>query len=146
VSNWAAPAHEASAAPIEAYVVIRQTYSSIDARLFSLEMSSASLSASIVSDAVGLHVLFVIYRSEPKVLLRAKSPIHYGGMLLSIRGDPARKLDGEYWTDRETKGSVAFLDRAKQTSYEFNDAAARFIPDPAGPSLRKSERAGQRKG
>jgi hypothetical protein len=124
VSTWTGPKPENWAGPIDVYLVVRQTYSSIDVRMFSLEMDSVSLSADIVADVSGVQTLAITYRSTPKVLLRSGSPIHYGGMLLSIRGAPIYQLDGEYWTDRETKGQAAFLARAPNLSHDYNGAAS----------------------
>ena len=126
LSNWIDPGTGERGGPIEAYLVIRQTYSSIDMRLFTMESNSVSLSASVVRDTVGVHKLAATYRNESKVLLREDSPIHYGGVLLDVRGIPVEKLDGEYWTDRGTKGDAAFLTRARRVSHDFNDAARSF--------------------
>jgi hypothetical protein len=126
LSNWADPQTGHRSGPIEAYLVVRQTYSSISVQLFSLQSISASLSASIVTEAEGLRTLFVTYRNVPSVLLREDSPIHYGGMMLLALGVPAIKLDGEYWTDRRTKGAVTFLSRVKLVAQDFTHAAGFF--------------------
>jgi hypothetical protein len=126
LSNWPETPTGPRSGPIEAYFVVRQTFSSIDARLFTLESSSVSLSANIVPDAVGLHTLYITYRNESKALLREGSPMHYGGMLLNVRGAPAQKLDGAYWTDRRTKGEAEFLIRVRTAGEDFNHAASLF--------------------
>ena len=130
LSSWLQEGHRQG--PIDVYLVVRQTFSSISGRMFSLESSSVSLSANIVSENAEFHTLFIVYRNESKVLLREGSPIHYGGMLLNIRGSSVQKMDGEYWTDRETKGDVGFLVRVSETSYDFAQAASRFEPARAG--------------
>lgn len=126
VSSWPDPETGQQAGPIEVYLVVRQTFSSVDARMFSLESESVSLSASVVNDGPELHNLFIFYRNEPKTLLREASPIHYGGMLLQVRGARVERLDGEYWTDRRTKGQATFLKRSKRVSLSFTDAASLF--------------------
>jgi hypothetical protein len=108
--------------PIEVYLVIRQTYSSIDIRLFSLESSSVSLSGNFFADNVGLYTLASTYRNTPTVLRRQKSPISHGGLLLSIRGTPIHQLDGEYWTDRNTKGEVVFNARSREVAHDYGHA------------------------
>src|SRR6267154_413124 len=45
--------------PIEVYLVIRQTFSSLDVRMFSLESESISLSANLVLVAPELQTLFI---------------------------------------------------------------------------------------
>ncbi len=126
LSNWQLENYRAG--PIEVYLVVRQTFSSISGRLFSLESSSASLSANIVSEGPEFHTLFIVYRNESRALLREGSPMHYGGMLLNIRGVPVQKMEGEYWTDRKTKGDVSFVLRSSESSYDFAQAASRFQP------------------
>ncbi len=125
-SNYPNPEAWVSSGPIEVYLVIRQTFSSIDVRLFSLESESISLSANILNTAPELHTLFVVYRNEPRGLLLEKSPIHYGGMRLQVRGERVERLDGHYWTDRLTKGEAEFTTHIKKTSLDFNNAASSF--------------------
>jgi hypothetical protein len=124
LSNWEQEDYRAG--PIEVYLVVRQTFSSISARMFSLESSSASLSANIVTEDAEFHTLYIVYRNESMALLREGSPMHYGGMRLNVRGVPVQKIEGEYWTDRKTKGDVSFLLRAGTSSYDFSQAASRF--------------------
>lgn len=126
LSSWeSVEGHRAG--PIEAYVVIRQTFISLDVRLFTLESDSASLAATIAPDSAGMQTLYIAYRNEPKALIRDRSPIHYGGMLLRVRGTPAKKLDGTYWTDRATKGDIEFLEHVPEAGYDFNSAASSFV-------------------
>jgi hypothetical protein len=121
-SSWVDPATKQGRGQIEAYLVIRQTYSTIDVRLLAAESGSISLSASIVNDAQDVHTLAVVYRNTPRVLLRFRSPISHGGMLLYVRGTPIHQLDGEYWTDRETKGELVFAARSREVFHDFAQA------------------------
>lgn len=107
---------------IEVYLVVRQTFSTIDIRLFSAESSSVSLSAHFVSDNIGFYTLASTYRNTPTVLRRQRSPINHGGLLLSIRGAPVHQLDGEYWTDRGTKGEIVFRSRSNCYADDFSHA------------------------
>jgi hypothetical protein len=107
---------------IEVYVVVRQTYSTIDVRLFSAESSSVNLSGSLFCDNAGLYTLASTYRNTPTVLRRKKSPISHGGFLFYVRGTPIHQLDGEYWTDRNTTGELVFSHRTKQEAHDFVQA------------------------
>lgn len=102
--------------------MVRQTYSTIDVRLFSAESSSVSLSGSFFNDNANLYTLACTYRNTPTILRRRKSPISHGGLLLYVRGTPIHQLDGEYWTDRNTAGEIVFDDRAKQEAHDFGQA------------------------
>ncbi len=113
---------EKAGVSIEVYLVIRQTYSTVDIRLFSAESSSTSLSGNFFTDQMGLYTLASTYRNTPTVLRRHRSPISHGGLLLSIRGTPVHQLDGEYWTDRNTKGEIFLRSRSKETAHDFAQA------------------------
>jgi hypothetical protein len=122
-SNWIDPDTEQGRGPIDVYLVIRQTYTTIDVRLLSEESNSVSLSGNIFTDSVGVCTLAVAYRNTPRILKRGRSPINHGGMLLSLIGDPVHKLDGEYWTDRGTIGEVTLTARTKVAAHDFEEAA-----------------------
>jgi len=122
VSSWVDPNTKQGRGEIEVYLVIRQTYSSIDLRLVTAESFSVSLSASIVADGEGIHTVAVVYRNTPRALLRERSPIGHGGMLLYVRGTPIHQLDGEYWTDRGTKGELTLALHTNGLSHDFAEA------------------------
>jgi hypothetical protein len=131
VSNWVDPHTQQDRGEIESYLVIRQTYSTIDARLLTAESSSVSLSANIIADSEGVHTLAVVYRNTPRTLLRGHSQMGHGGMLLSVRGTPPHQLDGEYWTDRGTKGELTLPLRSNTVSDDFGNAqGAKYEPSP----------------
>ena len=129
VSNWVDPVTKRGRGEIEAYLVIRQTYLTLDVRLLTAESGSVSLSASIVDDGQGLHKLAVVYRDTPRVLLRHRSPISHGASLFCVRGAPIHQLDGEYWTDRDTKGEVRFGARSHDYFHDFDQAASAAYQD-----------------
>jgi hypothetical protein len=121
-SNYQDPETKQQKGAIEVYIVVRQTYSTIDVRLFSAESSSVSLSGSFYSDNAGLYTLACTYRNTPTMLRRKKSPISHGGLLLSVRGTPVHRLDGEYWTDRNTGGEVVCTARSEDEAHDFIQA------------------------
>jgi hypothetical protein len=121
-SNWIDPDTEKGRGPIDVYLVIRQTFTTIDVRLFSEESSSVSLSGHIFTDAAGVCTIAVAYRNTPRILKRGRSPINHGGMLLSLVGQPVHKLDGEYWTDRGTHGEITLNVHSKATAHDFEEA------------------------
>lgn len=121
-SNYRNPQTGEQRVNIESYLVIRQTYSKIDVRYFSEESGSVSLSANLVADGEGLFTLACTYRNTPRALVRDRSPIGHGGFLLSVHGRPIHRLDGEYWTDRQTKGEMVFEARSEKVAGEFQQA------------------------
>jgi hypothetical protein len=122
ISDWIDPNTKQGRGQIEGYVVIRQTYSNTDVRLLTAESGSVSLSATIFADNVGIQTLAVVYRSTPRILLRERSPIGHGGMLLYVRGTPVHQLDGEYWTDRATKGEITLTFRSSKCYHDYTQA------------------------
>jgi hypothetical protein len=122
-SFWKDPQTGQARGKIEAYLVFRQTFSSLDIRLFSIESSSVSLSASVVTDAEGVHTIATTYRNEPGIAHLTHSPISHGGMLLSIRGEKiVSQIDGKYWTDRLSTGEIKMIKRSSRIASGFDEA------------------------
>ncbi len=115
--------YEESRGPIEAYLVIRQTFSSLRIRLMTRESNSYLLAGAATPDQSGLHIVTGIYRNVPDLLRRSVSPIHHGAILLQVRKNPPNLLQGEYWTDRDTKGELRFTARSSRVFDSFEAAA-----------------------
>jgi hypothetical protein len=62
----------------------------------------------------------VLYRNDPKVSVRDRSPIHFGGMHLRVSGEDA--LEGDYWTDRKTSGRLTLKRVSRDKCRSFADA------------------------
>lgn len=122
LSTYEDPATGQGRGAIEVYIVVRQTYSVIDVRLFSAESSSISLSGSFTADSAGLYTLASVYRNTPAMLQRDHSVGGNGGLLLYVRGRPIHQLDGEYWTERKTSGQMLFKKRSNKEAHDFGQA------------------------
>jgi hypothetical protein len=122
VSTWVDSTTGQRVPPIEAYAAITQTASTIQIRMMTAESESQLLGASIVRDDDGLPQLFGTYRNTPRQEVRHRSQIHHGGLFLNIHGDPPRLLEGQYWTDRNTTGSLTFEERSRNILMRFDDA------------------------
>lgn len=86
----------------EINVVISQTLFSTKVKLYSNEITSTSLSATIkVED--GDSVLIYTYQTQPKSSVSDVNPIQYGTALLRKEGSG---LSGIYWTSRKTTGDI----------------------------------------
>lgn len=123
ISTWIDPKTGSQQPPIEAYMLIRQTFSSIHMRLLTRESNSEMLAGNIVQDADGVHTIAGTYRNITKLLRRETSPIHYGGLLLHVRGNPPQVLEGQYWTDRDSKGELRFAESSKMLYHDFESAS-----------------------
>lgn len=126
-SLWKNPATGQIRGKIEVYLVFRQTLSNLDMRLFSVESSSVSLSASIVTDGEGVHTIAATYRNEPSPEHLSHSPMSHGAALLNVRGESVvAQIDGKYWTDRNSMGALVMTERSREVATSFDNARLLF--------------------
>lgn len=132
-SNWKNPATGAGIGPVEGYMVIRQTFSTLSLRLLTEESSSELVGTEIVCSADGLYCVSGVYRNEPRFQVRERSAIHYGAVWLRIIDEPLMKVIGHYWTDRETAGEMELSHRQKKSFQTFQSARAYYGQLPRNP-------------
>jgi len=128
-SNWKAIENGQPIPPITGYLVVRQTYSSLSLRLLTAESSSELLGAQILKAEDGTFKIAGVYRNEPKLAVRHRSPIHYGGLVLVLEGNPPNALEGHYWTDRDTTGEIRATEKGKKVFQTFDAATKLFEND-----------------
>lgn len=108
--------------PILAFLAIRQTYDSLTIRLLTAESFSRSQTAELQRSADGVPEVITTYQNIPELLLRERSPVHFGAMRLEVHGQPGSRLEGYYWTDRDTKGQVVFTGHVSTIYSDFDSA------------------------
>lgn len=124
-SNWIDPDTSRGIAPIIGYAVVRQTLTSLSLRLMTPESRSKLIAHSIEQEDDGLFRLAGIYRNEPQIELQGvRSEMHHGAFSLEIHGLSVEFLEGHYWTDRKSKGSIKLYKRKKEL-YETYEKASR---------------------
>lgn len=123
ISNWVDPNTAIKIPPIEAYLAIRQTYFTFHVRVITRESQSHLLAGKIYRNEDGSCEIAGIYRNTPRMTSREVSPIHNGGILLRVQGEARFTLEGDYWTDRDTKGEMRFTEKAKDVFHDFERAA-----------------------
>ncbi len=102
-SNW----KEKELEPIPIEVSITQNFFNVQVRIKTKESRSYSIGASFdIDNERGFQQLFYTYLNTPKAGVRERSEIHYGSTILNFDGFKVKKMDGEYWTDRETTGEI----------------------------------------
>lgn len=126
ISSWKDEKTGEPIEPINAYLVIYQTYSNINIRMITKESKSDLLSGNIIQNQTGPDKIAGIYNNIPNLLVRDKSPIHFGGLLLEIHNGEKTILEGEYWTDRDTRGTLRFDKRVRKTCDNFTNALSLF--------------------
>lgn len=125
-SSWIDPQTQQRIGPRKAYAVIDQTYTRTSLRLLTEESTSELLVDDIVLAPDGIFRLFGVYRNEPKAAVRHRSEIHYGAVALTIYTEPLLRLEGTYWTDRQTRGDLVFSDRHTEKHDSFESARLAF--------------------
>ena len=115
---------------VSAFIVIRQTFSSISLRLYTAESHSETLSARVVRCDDGTCNVAAVYRNMPRLQVRDRSPLHHGALLLSVQGDPPESLSGQYWTDRLSQGELLLSERSSAIAHSY-DQALRLAPGVA---------------
>ena len=94
------------AAKVEGEAVIRQTFSSMSIRTRSASSSSVLRAERVDVQPDGQVEIYGVYQSDPKIQLRGvSSEIHYGAFRYVV-DKHANVMEGTYWTDRITKGSI----------------------------------------
>lgn len=100
--------------PILVILTIKQTFGRISCVMRTDEMESYSYVEGFCIDKERqVRQLCYSYTSKPKTSLRDRSTPHDGTILFKIIGKPVYKLEGEYWTERNTTGSVELTYRTK---------------------------------
>lgn len=123
-SNYVDPETQQKVPPIEAYLVIRQTFSAIHLRLMTRESASESLANNIPKGEDGVYTVASVYRNTPQISVRHRSAIHHGALVIRVEGDPVASLTGEYWTDRLTCGELHFKEKSESLYFDFASASA----------------------
>ncbi len=124
-SFWVDPKTNQMHGKIQVFIVVRQTFSKLDIRLFSAESTSVSLSANVTTDDEGVHTIATTYLNMPSLEHLPHSPISHGGMLLSVRGGKVvKQIDGKYWTDRLSRGEVKMSEHSQELADGFDDACS----------------------
>ena len=124
-SEWNATLTGNRPTAIEAYLVVRQTYSYLSIRLLTNESSSKTLVAEIVEALDGTFRVYAVYRNEPRPVFRNESPIHYGALLIDVENNP-RRLAGNYWTDRNSRGQFTASGHLNKVCSSYQEAKTRF--------------------
>lgn len=125
-SNWINPATNAGIPPIEAFMTVTQTLSTLSMRLMTAESTSNFVGAEIVCAPDKIYCISGVYHNEPGYGVRHRSGIHYGGVWLQVAEDDKKSITGHYWTDRNTAGTMKLTDRVSRKFQSYAGAKAAF--------------------
>jgi hypothetical protein len=106
---------------IQMFLVVRQTLTDVSLTLVTNESSSRSVSATLATKGPSEFTLYYNYQNIPVPAVRDTSPIHFGGVIIKITGLDPKRLSGDYWTDRLTRGSfeVTKLSNKRLDDFDF---------------------------
>lgn len=111
--------------PKQVVLVVRQTFSTMSVTLLTDESRSATTLAELSRKPQGDEVHY-IYQNRPLPSREDESRAHYGAVVLDVVGRPATALDGRYWTDRDSRGEVSFVERRAGHVSSLNEAERLF--------------------
>ena len=126
-SNWVNPETEKANGNIDVYLVIRQKFSVIHASLMTKESNSELLTGELIKNLDETWQFVGAYRNTPKLLIRDRSPIHHGALILQVKGQPPVGLEGQYWTDRNTQGEILLTEFNKKKFHDFSSATTAYF-------------------
>ena len=123
-SNYGGRADEA----IESYLVIDQTYTQICVRMLFDRSQSISMSGGLVDEG-GRCVLYYVFRSEKNALEPDSNPPARGAADLKVSRKPIIGLEGDYWMERGTKGTLVTVGHSTTLYDTFGVARAGTFDD-----------------
>lgn len=122
-SLWVDPKSGKSQEPKTVYLTVEQTLTTVCVRLMSNESSSEQIAGTLTRNRPsGRHSLAAIYINTPGIDRRDESAIHRGSLALEIGGKSGNSLEGEYWTDRASKGKLLFEEFNGSIAESFREA------------------------
>lgn len=108
-SRWVNPTTGQRVPPVpDVFLVVRQRFWHVTARLLTRESSSTSVLAEFKRADDGVCQLIYLYINTPRPGVRDHSAMHSGAVFLSAPKNRDDGLEGEYFTGRRTTGELHF--------------------------------------
>lgn len=127
-SNWINKEMVEEPLPIPTILSIRQSFGAISCVLRTAEMVSYSyIEGFTLNRDKQIRQLVYSYTSKPKPSVKKRSTSHDGTIVFDLIGTPVSKLEGRYWTDRETTGEITLTYWGKKLLEEIPED---FSPHP----------------
>jgi len=108
VSTWSPDGLTPTNNQYEAFLVVTQSFTTIQVVQITKESKSRSVIADIVKNSSDDFSVFYHYGNTPRIEFREESPIHMGGASFEVFDVNPKKLEGEYWNSRKSGGSMTF--------------------------------------
>jgi hypothetical protein len=119
-SDWVDPSTQLGIEPIPVLLTIRQTFLTTSCTLMTAESRSYSIAADFNRPFGDSEIcLTYLYTNRPKAIVRDRSAVHDGAAMLQIIKEPTRRLEGEYWTSRKTRGELSLTFKSPRLAERF---------------------------
>jgi hypothetical protein len=105
----------------DCFVVVRQTYSEVKVNML-FDISSSESRSAAICEQNGVLRLWFSYWSAAGTLDRDGNEPHRGGAELVISVKPRLLLEGDYWTERRTRGRIETHGRSPHLYDDFKSA------------------------
>ena len=130
-SDWVNPESGETVPPIQCFMGVKQSMSSLQMHLMTPESESWFVAYNIRHAQSGHgYQIAAVYTNKPGVNLRNdRSSMHLGALVLETHGENEiipESIAGEYWTDRKTTGTIVLSDKSKKLFTRFDDAQKYF--------------------
>lgn len=104
----------------EVALVIRQDFTTVSVTLLTAESKSVSTIAEIVKVQDNDYQLNYMYSNTPRQTVRHRSPKHDGASCVVVGGASPTTIEGEYWTERESRGTykLELVSRSVASTYD----------------------------
>jgi len=105
--------------PIEGFIIVRQSFWSLDISLFTNGSASDTVNSSWINNGVSRpQGLAFSYRNTPNMAELPRNEVSYGANTFDIRSLIPKKMNGVYFTDHYTKGSIVATFVKRTVSYD----------------------------
>lgn len=109
---------------IDVALAITQTFTSTSVRLMTAQSASRSVTADFTKRAEepDYYTLYYTYENTPRIEHRDQLIVHRGTTAATIHGPLPKQLEAEYWTNRDTKGSITAHRISNRRATTFQEA------------------------
>ena len=130
-SDWVNPETGEATPPIHCFMGVKQSMSNLQMHLMTPESESWFVAYSINHAQSGHgYQIAAVYTNRPSVNLRnERSSMHLGALVLETHGEyeiTPESINGEYWTDRKTTGTINLSDKCEKLFTRYDDALNYF--------------------
>ena len=106
---------------IPTVLVVRQSAFTLCLTLFTEESHSVTVASEFIPSEDPIRLVYSYYNT-PQMAVRGRSPLHHGTAILHMSGPRPGLLEGEYFTDRLSRGDLRFEEHSRDTAASLQDA------------------------